>query len=89
MKIQLLAELHRYVCLSQVCVYISFYILLELQGSVFFQTVLEIIQSLSIKYFCAIACSKPPVSYLVAIMCLFICFPTDSCIFSCEQHIGF
>lgn len=74
------------------CVRLLLYIARVARFSVFFQTVLEIIPSLSIKYFRAIACSKPPLSYLEAIMCFFFpffFFPVDSCVSLCEPHIGF
>lgn len=71
------------------CVHLLLYTAGAARFSDFLEMVLEIIQSLSIKYFCAIVCSKPPVSYLVTIMCVFVCFSTDNCIFVCEQRIGF
>lgn len=56
------------------CVHLLLYTARAARFSDFLEMVLEIIQSLSIKYFCAIVCSKPPVSYLVTIMCVFV-FP--------------
>lgn len=69
------------------CVRLLLYIARVARFSVFFQAVLEIIPSLSIKYFRAIACSKPPLSYLEAIMCFFFFFPPLTVVFPYVNRI--